>query len=582
MPVPFFRSLTSAAALAVATTLPILVQADAVRADGLAGAYLAARAATLDSDFRASADYYNRALVRDPKNPLLMEHVVFSRLALGDIKGAAPVATRLSEMGARSQVANIVTTANLVLTEDYQTIIERVTSQQEGQYEINALVDGLLLGWAHLGAGSVSDALTQFDVLGEKEGLGLFARYHRALALASVGDYEGAEALFAAEEGQLTNTSRRAVIARLEILSQLGRNEQALDVLSDAFNGQLDPGLAALSARLKDGETLPYTLAATPTQGIAEVFFTMGAALNGEMADDYVLMYARVAAALREDHVDALLLAAELFDQLGRYALSIELYKQVPREHPDYHAAELGRAEALRRAAKPDAAAEVLQQLARDFPNEAPVHTNLGDLLRQQEDYSGAVAAYDTALGLMDESVEGRWFLLYARGICHERLKNWEQAEADFRAALEIRPDQPQVLNYLGYSLVEKQIKLDEALSMIERAVAARPDAGYIVDSLGWVLYRLGRYEEAVGHMETAVELMPVDPVVNDHLGDVYWAVGRAREAEFQWKRALSFIDPEDTDSEADPERIRRKLESGLDAVLAEEGAAPLNVAHDG
>ncbi|MFV1529957.1 MULTISPECIES: tetratricopeptide repeat protein [unclassified Phaeobacter] len=582
MPVPFFRSLTSAAALAVAITLPILVQADAVRADGLAGAYLAARAATLDSDFRASADYYNRALVRDPKNPLLMEHVVFSRLALGDIKGAAPVAARLSEMGARSQVANIVTTANLVLTEDYQTIIERVTSQQEGQYEINALVDGLLLGWAHLGAGSVSDALTQFDVLGEKEGLGLFARYHRALALASVGDYEGAEALFAAEEGQLTNTSRRAVIARLEILSQLGRNEQALDVLSDAFNGQLDPGLAALSARLKDGETLPYTLAATPTQGIAEVFFTMGAALNGEMADDYVLMYARVAAALREDHVDALLLAAELFDQLGRYALSIELYKQVPREHPDYHAAELGRAEALRRAAKPDAAAEVLQQLARDFPKEAPVHTNLGDLLRQQEDYSGAVAAYDTALGLMDESVEGRWFLLYARGICHERLKNWEQAEADFRAALEIRPDQPQVLNYLGYSLVEKQIKLDEALSMIERAVAARPDAGYIVDSLGWVLYRLGRYEEAVGHMETAVELMPVDPVVNDHLGDVYWAVGRAREAEFQWKRALSFIDPEDTDSEADPERIRRKLESGLDAVLAEEGAAPLNVAHDG
>jgi tetratricopeptide (TPR) repeat protein len=192
------------------------------------------------------------------------------------------------------------------------------------------------------------------------------------------------------------------------------------------------------------------------------------------------------------------------------------------------------------------------------------------------------VKAYDTALGLIDEAQDGRWFLLYARGICHERLKNWDQAEADFRAALAIRPDQPQVLNYLGYSLVEKQIKLDEALSMIERAVDARPDAGYIVDSLGWVLYRLGRYEDAVGHMETAVELMPVDPVVNDHLGDVYWAVGRAREAEFQWKRALSFIDPEDTDGEADPERIRRKLEIGLDAVLLEEGAEPLKVANDG
>ncbi|APG48401.1 tetratricopeptide repeat protein [Phaeobacter porticola] len=573
MPVPFLRSLTCAAALAAVTPLPTLVQAD-----GLAGAYLAARAATLDSDYQASADYYNRALVRDPQNPLLMEHVVFSRLALGDVKGAASVASRLREMGARSQVANIVMAADAVQKETYQAIIDR-----EGpQHEINALVDGLMLGWAHLGAGSVSDALAQFDEMAKKEGLGLFARYHRALALASVGDYEGAETLFAAEDGQLTNTSRRAVIARLEILSQLGRNEQALEVLTDAFNGQLDPGLATLARRLKAGETLPYALAANPKHGIAEVFFTMGAALNGEMADDYVLMYARVAAALREDHVDALLLAAELFDQLGRYTLSIDLYKQVPRDHPDYHAAELGRAEALRRAAKPDAAAEVLQQLARDFPNEAPVYTNLGDLLRQQEDYSGAVAAYDTALGLMDDSVEGRWFLLYARGICHERLKNWEQAETDFRAALTLRPDQPQVLNYLGYSLVEKQVKLDEALSMIERAVAARPDAGYIVDSLGWVLYRLGRYQDAVGHMETAVELMPVDPVVNDHLGDVYWAVGRAREAEFQWKRALSFIDPEDTDGEADPERIRRKLELGLDAVLAEEGAAPLKVAHDG
>ena len=143
-----------------------------------------------------------------------------------------------------------------------------------------------------------------------------------------------------------------------------------------------------------------------------------------------------------------------------------------------------------------------------------------------------------------------------------------------------MRPDQPQVLNYLGYSLVEKQIKLDEALEMIERAVAARPESGYIVDSLGWVLYRLGRYEEAVGHMETAVELMPVDPVVNDHLGDVYWAVGRKREAEFQWKRALSVIDPDDTDGEADPERIRRKLQVGLDDVLAEEGAPPLKVAN--
>ena len=153
-------------------------------------------------------------------------------------------------------------------------------------------------------------------------------------------------------------------------------------------------------------------------------------------------------------------------------------------------------------------------------------------------------------------------------------------SESDFRKALELRPEQPQVLNYLGYSFLEMQTNMDEALDLIERAVALRPDSGYIVDSLGWGLYRLGRYEEAVGHMERAVELMPVDPVVNDHLGDVYWAVGREREAEFQWRRALSFID-EDGSSDADPDRVRRKLEIGLDAVLEEEGAPPLEVAND-
>ncbi|MCX8952153.1 tetratricopeptide repeat protein, partial [Ruegeria sp. NA] len=244
------------------------------------------------------------------------------------------------------------------------------------------------------------------------------------------------------------------------------------------------------------------------------------------------------------------------------------------------HAAELGRAEILDKSGKTDAAIEVLQNLALQNPDLPSVHVSLADLQRRQENYAAAVASYDTAIALTDSQAGGNWFLHYARGISHERLKQWDQAETDFRRALELNPDQPQVLNYLGYSLVERKEKLDEALDMIQRAVEARPDSGYIVDSLGWVLFRLGRYEEAVEHMERAVELMPVDPVVNDHLGDVYWAVGRAREAEFQWKRALSFVDPEDTDGEADPDRIRRKIEVGLSAVLAEEGAEPLKVAN--
>nr|WP_246139472.1 tetratricopeptide repeat protein [Phaeobacter marinintestinus] len=542
-----------------------------------AGAYLAARQALFQSDFSEAADYYARALAADSKNPALLENLVLSQLALGQIDKALPVAKVMQSEGLDSQVANMVTVAGLIKAQDFAALLE-LSPETQG---IGPLVDGLVAAWAHMGAGSVSKALEQFDKVADENGLRSFALYHKAMALALVGDFEGAEAIYADESGGIISMTRRAAMARVEILSQLDRNPEAMEMLANAFGAGLDPSLTDMADRLAAGETLPFSHVSRVQDGMAEVFFTIGAALNGEAADDYALIYGRVATYLRPDHIDALLLSAELLDELGQFDLSVATYRQVPTSSPDYYAAELGRAEVLRRAGKPDAAIEVLEQLSRSYPTLPLVHSSLGDLMRQQEDYAGAVAAYDRALDFTEQDAPSRWFLLYARGISHERLKDWSKSEADFRAALDLNPGQPQVLNYLGYSLVEKHEKLDEALDMIERAVAARPDSGYIVDSLGWVLFRLGRYNEAVDQMERAVELMAVDPVVNDHLGDVYWAVGRKLEAEFQWKRALSFIDPEDTDGEADPDRIRSKLEIGLDAVLAKEGAAPLTVAND-
>ncbi len=541
-----------------------------------AGAYLAGRHALFESDFEKSASYYARALSADPGNGSLMENVILSQLALGRIERALPVALKMEADGLQNQAARMVIAADRIARGEFEPFLE-ADSDAGG---IGPLVDGLLAGWAHMGTGSVAEALDRFDRVAEENGLRSFALYHKALALAMVGDFEGAEAIYADDRSGLGGLSRRAVIARAQILSQLGRNDDALEMMTDAFGAGFDPGLTAVADRLAAGDRLPFEQVGSIRDGMAEVFFTIGAALQGEASDDYALIYVRVASYLRPDHIDALLLSADLLDGMGQYDLAVETYKKVAADSPDRHAAELGRADALRRAGKPDAAIEVLERLAQDYPALPVVHNALGDLLRQQEDYAGAVAAYDKALEYTEEGAPGQWFILYARGISHERLKQWTQAEADFRRALDLNPDQPQVLNYLGYSLVEKRIKLDEALDMIERAVAAQPNSGFIVDSLGWVLFRLGRYDEAVVHMEKAVELMPVDPVVTDHLGDVYWAVGRNREAEFQWKRALSFIDPNDADSEADPDRIRRKLEVGLDTVLAEEGADPLKVAN--
>jgi len=566
-------------ALEMAAVLALVGMANApVQAQSVAGPYLAGRHAAVNSDYADAARYYAQALARDPQNVELMESTALSYLSLGEVERALPLARFLDAKKQRSQVARMLLTAGHAQAEDYKAIL----ASDDDSSGIGPWVDGLVKAWAHMGAGDVRAAMTAFDTLSKEAGMQGFVMYHKALALASVGDFEGAEKIFGDQIAGAAGQTRRGVMAHAEILAQLGRHADALQVIDASFGGSTDPELDVLIAALKAEDVVPFSHVQGAKTGIAEVFFTFAAVLKSEAAGDYyVLLYTRLARYLRPDHVDALLLTANLLEGLGQQDLAIKEYKDVPADSPTYHAAELGRADALRRSGKPEQAIEVLEQLARSHGDLAVVHSTLGDVLRGQDDFEGAIAAYDRAIERVSDTARLRWVLLYSRGIAHERLGDEAASEADFRGALAINPEQPQVLNYLGYSMVEQQRNLDEALDMIERAVAASPDSGYIVDSLGWVFYRLGRYEEAVGQMERAVELIPIDPVVNDHLGDVYWAVGRFREAEFQWSRALSFIDADDTDTEADPDRIRRKLDVGLDAVLKEEGAPPLKISND-
>lgn len=560
----------AAAVLLASASIPVTAQT-------VSGSYLAARSAALQNDFEQAATYYAQALARDRRNPELMENLLIAQLSIGQVARAVPVAQVLLDSGMRSQVADLILLADTILAGEYDAFTQTEITGDG----IGPLVDGLVKAWSLMGVGDVAAALETFDQVAGRVGLDGFALYHKAMALASAGDFEGAEAIFANDTSGSIIQTRRGVLARVQVLSQLQRNEDAIDLIDRAFSGTSDPEIEQMLSLLETGESMPFSYIRDVQDGVAEVFFSVAAALRSEAAPEFTLLYAQIARALRPSHIDALLLTAELLETMEQYEAAIAVYKEVPADNPAYHAAELGRADALRGLDRQDAAVEVLYQLARSHGELPTVHSALGDALRQTDQFAEAISAYDKAIELMTDRGGASWFLLYARAISYERTDQWEAAEADFRAALDLNPNQPQVLNYLGYSLVEKRTKLDEALEMIERAVAASPNSGYIVDSLGWGLYRLGRYAEAVPHMERAVELLPVDPVVNDHLGDVYWAVGRYREAEFQWARALSFVDQGETAEEADPDRIRRKLEVGLDVVLEEEGAPPLKVASD-
>lgn len=567
-----FRHLSVAALLGL-TAAPLWAQdAPAPAMDQDMGSYLAGRTAALGRDFGAAAQYFGQAAAADPTNPALLENVLAALLGQGEVDAAIPVSDQIVRLEIDSQFAHMVQSAKLAAAGDWDAIIANLDAGQS----IGPLVDGLTRAWADVGRGQMTDAITAFDAVIAAPGLKAFGLYHKALALAVVGDFEGADAIFALPQTEGMQHTRQSSIAHAQVLSQLGRNDDAVAMIDATFGAGLDPSLAALRARLVAGEAVPFSFVASAQAGLAEVYYSVAMALGEDTADAYKLVYGRIAQYLAPQNTEVNLLVAALLERMDLYDLANATYDLIPRDDPSFMAAELGRAAVLRKAGQAETAVEVLQQLAEGHPDSPLVLATLGDTLRGLDQFAEANAAYSRALDLYGPTDRARWFVLYTRGITFHQLDQWPAAEADFRASLALNPGQAQVLNYLGYSLVEQGEKLDEALGMIEQAVAAQPDNGAIVDSLGWVLFQLGRYDEAVVHMERAAALEPVDAVVNDHLGDVYWAVGRLTEAQFQWHRALSF-DPE----AAEALRIRAKLADGLDTVLATEGTARLHLAQD-
>lgn len=537
-----------------------------------AGAYLAARAAGKAADFDEGAAYYRRALTADETNPAILENALTAEISRGTFGRAAELANTIIDLGINRQIPNIMILAESAAVGNWERVFEELARD----HTVGPVVDGLAQGWAHLALGDHDKAMASFDTVSETPGLQSFGIYHKALALASIGEFEGAARIFdltTASDGLRHN--RRSAMAHAQILVQLGRRDDALSLIDSVFGTNLDSRLIDLRQRIADGAEVPYDVLTTPVEGIAEIFHAVAEALQNDAPDNYILIYARAAQYLVPDDTETLLLTARILEGLDRFGLANQTYAAVSRDDPAYPIAELGRAEALRDGGQFEAAIEVLNALTRDYPQLPAVYVALGDTMREAGDTAAANAAYTEALNLYQPTNPDRWIVHYTRAVTFHQLDQWPEAEADFRAALDFRPDQPQILNYLGYSLVERGEKLDEALTMIERAVAAQPQNGAIVDSLGWVLFQLGQYEDAVVHLENAAALEAVDPVINDHLGDAYWAVGRTIEAEFQWNRALSFLEEGDETAE----RIRRKLSVGLDAVLAEEGAEPIAVA---
>jgi tetratricopeptide (TPR) repeat protein len=304
----------------------------------------------------------------------------------------------------------------------------------------------------------------------------------------------------------------------------------------------------------------PPPLINTAEEGLAEALFDLASVVNQPETIDLALLYARCALQLRPGLPLAQLLLSDVLSAQNKPEVSLAILSKFPSISPYSWSARLRVAANLEMLERTDEAITQLREMSAEAPTRAGGEMQLGDLLRGKKRFNEAVDAYDEAIRRLQASgMPERWSLFYSRGIALERSGQWKLSEADLLHALELKPDQPLVLNYLGYSWIDKGENLERGLKMIEKAVEMRPEDGYIVDSLGWAHYRVGDYSSAVQYLEKAIELVPEDPTINDHLGDAYWQSGRPSEARFQWRRALQF-GPE-TD-EIKP--IEAKLDRGI------------------
>ncbi|MEP0942717.1 MAG: tetratricopeptide repeat protein [Rhizobiaceae bacterium] len=541
--------------------------------NSLAGNYLAARIAATDRDTSNAAVFYRKAISLDPDNISLKIKGFLSFIGNGDFAEGVEVGSQIIEAGNESEIVELVLAVEDIRKKNWAGAERRLT--KDWRSAVDRLMAGLVLGWAKLGSGDLEGALKTVDALRGPAWFDLFVQYHGGLIALTGGETQaGVKRLQTAVDnragGQAAGDTYTRILAALAgAHAKAGDTDAALDLVNQTLDRlPQNPVFESLKANLESNRQIAPLISA-PQIGAAEVFLNLGTAINREGGQQFARIYMQLASTLAPQ-VDAVTIElAELFDDQGMLPRANDLFGQIAEESPYHAIAQLERALNLDELGQREQARTELDRLIEADPDDLIVHLSYGAVLARHDEFADAIGIYTRLIERIGNPQRVHWNLFYRLGIAYERTKQWPKAEAAFKQALKLFPDQPRVLNYMGYSWVDMDINLDEGLEMIRKAVSLRPNDGYMVDSLGWAYYKLGQIDEAVIELERAVELRPGDPTINDHLGDAYWKAGRQLEATFQWQHALALDPPE-----ADIDRIKEKLSVGLDEVERREIAS--------
>ncbi len=520
------------------------------------GDYLSARFAANHHDLTEAAKFYHTSLTHDPDDPQLLIFAFFYSAAAGNVDEAAELANRLVLNTPDDRAGRLTLAVAALKHGQYKAARAQIAKSAKGPF--SSFTVALIDGWAAAGAGNAADATADMKTLHEQQGADGLAYFNEALIAEFLGQTDAANAAY--HMGlQSIGPTPRVIDAYGRFLERNGRAKDATLLYQKlagdkAFGPIADAGLA----RIASGK-LPDPLIRSAGEGAAEAMFGIAASLNDENSRDISILYLRLALYLQPKLDLADILLADRFDSLGKYEDAIAVYRGISKDLPYYRLAAIEAAVDEGRLDKPDAAVADLQALSVAYPADVETLTALGDAYRQLKNYPEAAKAYGQAIQASGAPTKKIWPLFYARAFAEQQSNNWDAAQADLQQALKLSPDEPQVLNYLGYSWVDQRRNIKQALAMLEKARALSPQDGYIVDSVGWAYYRLGRYGDAAKTLENAILLVPGDPTINDHLGDAYWKVGRKLDARFQWSHAIAF-----GATAEEKAKIEKKLQSGL------------------
>lgn len=516
---------------------------------GVAGNYLAGRYAQRVQDWDRASEYLSRTLTVDPDNPELVRGAMILAMGAGQVEKAVSMARRVpvgdSDAGA---LAILFLALDDFARDDHERVLEHLRHMPGGG--LTTFIVPLLHGWAAAGQG-------RYDLL-EKPSNALQV-WHAALIASFLKTPERIAGLL--ESPQALKGLPSAHLETLaDVCARAGLKDKAKALYRDALvQRPSDPNLAARLEDLENGRQTkePFPVK-TARQGAALAFFDMAGLLASESSDDSARVFLRMALHLDPDMRPARDLLVRLAARNGRYEEAIVQARALASGPKPQGEDVRFLAGLLEEAGQRD---EALSLLGRQVEKgDLAALVQIGDLHRRAEAWKEALKTYDRAFAAYETHKKTpEWSLYYARGMMRERMGLWDGSEADLKAALALAPDHPYILNYLGYGWADQGKNLAEAVAMLRKAAALRPSDGYIADSLGWALYRSGRYEEALAPMEKAVELVPYDSLINEHLGDVYWQAGRRREARFQWRRARNF-----TEDPALAGRLESKIQTGL------------------